>query len=221
MAWAAAALALGGLHGLASATSVPMPEEPIFSDKMSCTIDGATTFSASGAQVNIKRLSATEGRVVMSLGLGMTVASNGQTHEIATGAFELPAEEGSYRFPKAGSAGAWSSVYRIRDGEQRLVEDYTGSAWWQLHGGAGPGQEPEPEPGPEPGPEPQASLMLDITELEILRMARRPERTMRFNVGGTFRFNAARAGSVKGAPPPAREHLIECAFKVYLELPRA
>ncbi|NHZ42076.1 hypothetical protein [Massilia aquatica] len=232
MRWNLLALALAGWQGQAAATAIPMREAAKFSDKMSCTIDGAATFSASGAQVRITRLGAVEGPAVLSFGLGMTAASNGQTHEIDTGAIELPAKEGHYQFPRPGQDGAWSSVYRIRNGANAVVEDYTGKAWWQFYGVAAQGA--------------QARLMLDIDRLNELELGRRYGRPLRFNMSGQFRFNAAWAAGVDGklaqacraatpwsipAAAPAvdarrdpaacgvRQHLVECAFEVYLELP--
>ncbi|MFB9241965.1 hypothetical protein IV454_29245 [Massilia antarctica] len=152
---------------------------------MSCAIDGAPAFSASGKDVSVASLGSTAATV--NLGLGMHAASIGRAHAISTGLVELPIAQGSYEFPKPGTAGGSGASYRIKNDANETLEDYTGSAYGQFYALA--------------EQDPQARLVLDITRFQKLPPT--VPKTQRLSIAGSFRFNAAYVAYVKGNLPDA------------------
>ncbi|MDM5178292.1 hypothetical protein PO883_13925 [Massilia sp. DJPM01] len=160
-------------------------DAPGAANTMSCIIDGATAFSASGKDVSVASLGTTA--ATANLGLGLHAGSIGRTHAISTGLVELPIAPGSYQFPKPGTPGASGAYYRIKNDANETLEDYTGSAYGQFYALA--------------EQDPQARLVLDITRFQKLP-ATMPT-TQRLSIAGTFRFNAAYVAYVKGKLPDA------------------
>lgn len=198
---------------------------------MSCTIDGATAFSASGERVSVASLGGNA--TTLSLGLGMHADSIGRTHEISTGLMALPMAPGSYQFPKAGTPGFSPAYYRIRNDQNESLEDFTGSGYSQFYALS--------------EQDPQARLVLDITRFQ--KLAGSVANTERVSLAGALRFNAAYAPYVHGNLPDActteaitrsmrnigkpvsyprfdpgvcgaRKHSIECKFDVTENLPQ-
>lgn len=190
LGWCALALALGGCgkqeaqagSGQAGAGQAGNSGP---ANTMRCTIDGATTFSASGAQVSVASLGGTADKI--SLGLGMHADSIGRTHEMSTGLVALPPAAGKYQFPEPGTRGMSLAQYRIRNADNQTLEDYTGSGYDQFYA---LGEQ-----------DPQARLVLDITRFRKLP-AGAPD-TQRVSLAGSFRFNAAYAPYVNGKLPDA------------------
>lgn len=182
MGWCMLAAALAGCQEQVAQASANEPKDaaPGAASTMSCIIDGATAFSASGKKVSVASLGSTPGTV--SLGLGMHAASIGRAHDISTGLVELPIAPGSYQFPKPGTAGASGGFYRIRNDANETLEDYTGSAYGQFYALA--------------EQDPQARLVLDITRFQTLPAS--VPKTQRISLAGTFRFNAAYAAKADG-----------------------
>lgn len=152
---------------------------------MRCSVDGATTFSASGASVSLGSLGGTADKV--TLGLGMHADSIGRTHDMSTGLVAVPMAPGSYQFPEAGTPGMSLAYYRIRNEAGETLEDYTGSGYGQFYALA--------------EQDPQARLVLDITRFQKLPAS--APNTQRVSLAGTFRFNAAYAPYVNGKLPDA------------------
>lgn len=190
LGWCALAVALGGCgkHAAQAGDKQAGNKQagnsgPV--NTMSCTIDGATTFSASGEKVSVGSLGGDAATV--SLGLGMHADSIGRTHAISTGLLTVPTAPGSYEFPKPGTPGMSPADYRIRNDANETLEDYTGAGYSQFYALS--------------EQDPQARLVLDITRFDKLP-AKTPN-TQRVRLAGTFRFNAAYAPYVNGNLPDA------------------
>ena len=190
LGWCALAVALGGCGKPAAQAGDQQAGNtqagnggPV--NTMSCTIDGATTFSASGEQVSVGSLGGNAATV--SLGLGMNADSIGRTHVISTGLLAVAPAPGSYQFPKPGAPGLSPASYDIRDDANEPLENYTGIGYDQFYALS--------------AQDPQARLVLDISRFDKLPASAPNVRRVR--LAGTFRFNAAYAPYVNGNLPDA------------------
>jgi hypothetical protein len=225
LGWWLVAVALGGCGKPDARAGDKQAGDNQAANTMSCTVDGAMGFSASGAQVSLASLGGNAASA--SLGLGMHADSIGRRHEMSTGLVVLPMAPGSYQFPEPGTPGLSPAYYRIKNEANETLEDYTGSGYAQFYALA--------------DQDPQARLVLAITRFEQLPAS--VAHTRRVSLAGSFRFNAAYAPYANGKLPDActmeaitrsmnnigkpvsyprfdpglcgaRQHRIECTFDV-------
>lgn len=143
-------------------------------NRMTCTANGKT-LTATGEQVQVGSLVATND--TLSLSLGLFVEQDGEQQSVSTGLLKVPVRAGSYSFPAAGGPGFHTGSFKREDANSDPIKGFSGGNYWLFFAPT--------------ETDPTNKLAITFSVLERLP-APTPD-FLRLRLKGTFNFNAAQA----------------------------